>query len=240
MNKELEIHIGKLQTRAMLSLVASISTVISIIFGIALIFVPSFVAIIFLAIAAIGIIYLIYSSRAAKKEAKENTYNPVKFNADKNLSFDEIINILENLTDKENRLSTSEDVRFFRLNKIFRLRTIIYRTDYFVKKEFDNAKDRINKKANKEFKISQWVNRMEAGSMMRFNIIHTDTLNDALYKFISKNANRNLTRVEGIINIAIIGNQIIVPPLYGECDLAEISRYVDAIRFINQVLLNND
>ena len=77
-------------------------------------------------------------------------------------------------------------------------------------------------------------------SMMRFNIICTDVLNDALYQFLSQNANRNLTRVEGIINIAVVGNQLMIPPLYNECDLAEISRYKGVIKFINQVLLNNN
>ena len=77
-------------------------------------------------------------------------------------------------------------------------------------------------------------------SMMRFNIICTDVLNDALYQFLSQNANRNLTRVEGIINVAVVGNQVMIPPLYGECDLAEISRYKGVIKFINQVLLNNN
>ena len=95
-------------------------------------------------------------------------------------------------------------MRFFRLRKIFKLRTVIYRTNSFDKKDFDNAKDRINKKANKELNISQWVNRMDAGNMMRFNIIYTDVLNDALYQFLSQNANRNLTRVEGIISICIL------------------------------------
>ena len=138
------------------------------------------------------------------------------------MTFEKIVSIFENLTNEENQLSTSEDVRFFRLNKIFKLRTIIYQTNNFNKKDFDNAKDRINKKANKELKISQWVNRMEAGNMMRFNIICTDVLNDALYQFLSPNATRNLTRVEGIINITIVSNQIIIPPIYGECDLIEI------------------
>ena len=92
--------------------------------------------------------------------------------------------------------------------------------------------------ANKELKISPWVNRFEAGQMMRFNIIYTETLNDTLYKFVSQNANRNLIRVEGIINVAIIGNQIMIPPIYGDCDLAEINRYKDTIRFINQIILN--
>ena len=239
MNEELKLHIKKLQNRATLSLIAILLTIISIGFGILFLFVPSFVAIIFFVIATICIVYLIRSSRTAKKEAKENIYKPVVFNGDKNLTFEEIISIFENLTDEENQLSASENVRFFRLNKVFKLRTVIYRTDNFNKRDFDNAKDRINKKANKELNISQWVNRMEAGNTMRFNIIYSDILNDALYQFLSKNANRNLTRVEGIINIAIVGNQIIIPPLYIECDLAEISRYKGVIKFINQVLLNN-
>ena len=238
MNEEIKLHIKKLQIRATLSLIAILSTIISIGFGILFLFVPSFVAIIFFAIATICIVYLIHSSPTAKKEAKENIYKPVFFNDNNNLTFEKIVSIFENLTNEENQLSTSEDVRFFRLNKIFKLRTVIYRTDNFNKKDFDNSKDRINKKANKELNISSWVNRFDAVKMMRFNIICTDVLNDALYKFISQNANRNLTRVEGIINIAIVGNQIIIPPLYDDCDLTEISRYKGVIRFINQVLLN--
>ncbi len=240
MNEELKIHIKKLQRRSTLSLIAILSTIISIGFGILFLFIRSFVAIIFFVITAICIVYLIHSSHTAKKEAKENICKPVIFNADKSLTFEKIVSIFENLTNEENQLSASEDVRFFRLKKIFKLRTVIYRTDSFNKKDFDNAKDRINKKANEELKISQWVNRMEAGNMMRFNIICTDVLNNALYQFLSKNANRNLTRVEGIINIAVVGNQIMIPPLYSECDLAEISRYKSVIKFINQVLLNNN
>ena len=238
LTEELKLHIKKLQNRATLSLIAILSTIISIGFGILFLFVPSFVAIIFFAIAIISILYLIYCSRVAKKEAKEIVYKPVVFSANKNFSFEEIVGVFENLTDKENQLSTSNDVLFFRLNKIFKLRTVLYRTEDFNKKDFDNAKDRINKKANKELNISQWVNRMEAGNMMRFNIIYTNILNDALYQFVSQNATRNLTRVEGIINIAIVSNQILIPPIYGECDLAEISRYKGVIKFINQVLLN--
>jgi len=237
--EELKLHIKKLQNSASLSLIAILLTIISIGFGFLFLLVPSSVAAIFFAIAVVCVVYLVHSSRTAKKEAKENIYKPVIFNANQNLTFEEIVNIFESLTDKENRLSTSEDVRFYRLNKIFKLRTVLYRTTVFSKKDFDNAKDRINKKANNELNISQWVDRSKARKMMRFNIIYTDILNDALYQFFSQNANRNLTRAEGIINIAIVGNQIIIPPLYGECDLAEISRYKGVIKFINQVLLNN-
>ena len=147
LNEELKLHIKKLQRRATFSLIAILSTIISIGFGILFLFVPSFVSIIFFAITTVCIIYLIHSSRTAKKEVKENVYKPVIFNTDNNLNFQKIASIFENLTNEENQLSTSEDVRFFRLKKIFKLRTVIYRTDDFNKKDFDNAKDSINKKA---------------------------------------------------------------------------------------------
>ena len=162
LNEELKLHIKKLQRLALLSLIAILSTIISIGFGILFLFIPSLFAIIFFAIATVCIVYLIHSSRTAKKETKENIYKPVIFNDDKNLTFEKVVSILENLTNEENQLSTSKDVRFFRLKKIFKLRTVIYRTDNFNKKDFDNAKDRINKKANKELNISQWVSRDKA------------------------------------------------------------------------------
>lgn len=238
MNNELKLHIKKLQNRATLSSIAILLTILSIGLGILFLFVPSFITIIFFVIAIVSIAYLLYSSHIAKKEQSKTKYEPVIFKADSNFSFKEIVTIFEKIADEENKLSTSEDVLFFRLNRIFKLRTILYRTANFDKKDFNNAKDRINKKANKEFNISPWVNRFDARKMMRFNIIYTDTLNDALYQLISQNANHNLTRVEGIINIAIIGNQIIIPPIYGDCDSAEISRYKDTIKFINQILLS--
>ena len=237
LNKNLKLHIKKLQRRSIISFITTLFTVFSIGLGILFLTVPSFIAIIFFAVAAFGIIYLIYSDRATKNEAKENVYKPVIFNANATFSFEKIITVFENLTDNENRISTSENVRFFRLNKDFQLRAVVYKTDSFNKKDFDNAKDRINKKANKELNISQWV-RGETRNMMRFNIICTDVLNDALSMLVSRNAYRNLTRVEGIINIAIVGDKVIIPPLYGSCKIIEINRYKDVINFIDQFLLN--
>lgn len=237
MNNEIKLYIKKLQNKSILSLIAILLTFVSIGFGILSLITRSFIAIGFFVVAIVSIVYLLYSNRIVNEELREAKCEPVIFKADTDFSFKEVVAIFEKLADKENKVSISEDVLFFRLNKIFKLRAILYRIADFDKKDFNNAKDRINQKANKELNISPWVNRFDAGKMIRFNIIYTDTLNDALYQLISQNANRNLTRVEGVINIAIIGNQIMIPPIYGDCDLSEISRYKDVIRFINQVLL---
>ena len=90
MCEKLKLHIKKLQNSASLSLIAILLTIISIGFGILFLFIPSLFAIIFFATATVCIVYLIHSSRTAKKEAKEAIYKPVIFDADKNLTFEEI------------------------------------------------------------------------------------------------------------------------------------------------------
>ncbi len=237
LNEEIKLHIKKLQIRASLSFIAIMLTIISIGFGILFLAVRSFFATIFFAITVISVVYLIKASRVAQTEEKEAVFNPFVFSSDKNFSFDETIEVFKELTDKENQLSLSEDVRFFRFNKIFKLRVILYRTADFDKKVFSNAKSRINKKVNKELRISHWLNFTEAAKMMRLNIIFSNTLSNALYEFISQNANHNLTRAEGVINIVIVGNKILIPPIFGECDFSEIGRYKGVIKFINEVLL---
>ena len=238
LNKELKLHIKKLQRRSIFSGGAIILVIISIIFLVPFLIDFSFIAIVFFAIAVVSIIYLIYSNHIVNKELRKIKFEPVIFKANSNFSFKEVVTIFEKLTDKENKFFLSEDLLFFHLNKIFELRAILYRTVDFDKKDFNNAKECINKKANKKFNISPWSNGFNTKNKMRFNIIYTDILNDALYQFISQNAYRNLTRVEGIINIVIIGNQIIIPPIYGACGLIEINRYKNIIKFINQVLLS--
>ena len=238
LKNDLKLHIKKLQIRAIFSLVFILLALISIGFGMLLLFLRSFTSIIFFVLGSISITYLIIISRSAKREEKNSVYEPVKFICKQALSWEELVCIFESITNNEEQITNSFDVRFYRLTKIFKLRTILYRTEDFCKKDFDNAKDRINRKANRQLNISPWVNRFYAGNMMRMNIIHTDKLNDSLYGLLSYNATHNLTRVEGIINIAVIGDQIIIPPIYGECDLAEIIRYKDTIKFVDQVLLN--
>ena len=74
----------------------------------------------------------------------------------------------------------------------------------------------------------------EAAKMMRLNIICADEMNTELHSFLSQNAEHNLSRAEGILNMAIVGNRIVIPPLYGSCYLAEIRRYEGVIRFIER------
>ena len=182
LDNELKLHIKKLQNRTPVSIIAFLSAVISIAFGIMLIFVELYVAIVLFAMGAGCIMCLIYCNSTAKREQRDFDAKPCIFKADVKICFDKIKAVLEKNTDAECRIYASENLMFFRINKIFKLRTILYRTEDFDSKIFKSQKDLINKQTNKKLNISPWVNRYEAVKMMRFNIIYTDMPNETLYR----------------------------------------------------------
>lgn len=237
-NAELRSHIRKLQTRATLSVICVLLVIVLLVFGVAFAVARSWVAVPCLATALLGAGCLAYADRTARREERQGGFEPVAFQADQRYSFQDVSGFFEGMTDEKDRIAMSENVRFYKTDHIFKLRVVVYGAAAFDKKEFERARDRINKKANKELDISQWVSLTEAAKMMRLNIICTDVLNDALCRFLSQNACQNLTRAEGIMNMAIVGDTILIPPLYGRCDLADVRRYKGVVRFIDQAFLS--
>lgn len=238
MDTEHKTHIRKLHIRATLAVACVLLIVVSLVFGIAYAAARSRAAVSCFAVALLGAGYLLYADRVARREERQGGFEPVVFQADRAWSFRDVAAFFEGITDEGDRIA-AEDVRFYRTDHIFQLRAMVYRTDAFDKKAFDSARDRINKKANKALNISQWASLGEAAKMMRFNIICTDTLNDELRRYLSQNACRDLTRAEGIMNMAIIGSRVLISPLYGRCDLADVRRYKGVLRFIDQAFLSH-
>ena len=112
------------------------------------------------------------------------------------------------------------------------LTTIIYRTDNFSKREFDNAKKRILRKATKEFNLSHSnYDKYKIYKTIQLNIICLDSMNSEVNSLLSHNANHNLMRVEGLMNVVLFGDKIIIPPIYGEC-YETIGRYKKIVNFI--------
>lgn len=237
MDTEHKTHIRRLQTRATLAVISVLLIVVSLVFGAGFAVTRSWVAVPCFAAALLGAGYLLWADRDERREERQGGFEPVTFEMDRAWSFQDMAAFFEGITDVKDRI-TLEDVRFYRANCIFRLRAVVYGTASFDKKEFDSARDRINKKANKALSISPWVSPGEAAGMMRFNIVCTDVLNDALQRTLSRNACHDLTRVEGIMNMAIVGSRILIPPLYGRCDPAEIRRYQGVVAFIHQAFLS--
>ena len=233
LDDNLRLHIKKLKKRSLLNLLAWLVVVIAIGIGLLLMFVSLFVeGILLLVVSVPFIIYLIISSKIAKEDEK-TIYSPVVFKLEKSFAFSDLIGTLEHLTIDSERLTLSEDIHFYYFENKFKSRVILYKTDDFNKKEFDNQKSRINRKANKQIGSKQWFTRSEIGSFMRFNIVYANELNDSLIAFLSRNAGQNLRRAEGIFNISVIGDEVIIPPIYGDCDYGEISKYEKIIKLIN-------
>ena len=118
----------------------------------------------------------------------------------------------------------------------FENRFLVVNTDYFVRSDFDSIKKNINKKINKDCNVTQWVSRDNAAKLMRVNVIVTRDVNAELYEYLSHNAGDLLRRVEGVINFALVGDGLIVPPVFGDMSVLEVKRYKKSITDIKTLL----
>lgn len=152
---------------------------------------------ILLAIAGVNIAIFVYVILAAKNDAKAFEARPCVLCSHTGIKYDDFIKELEDLSNKGKRLSISENLHYFKFKKGLYLTTIIYRTDNFSKREFDNAKKRILRKATKEFNLSHSnYDKYKIYKTIQLNIICLDSMNSEVNSLLSHNANHNLMRVE--------------------------------------------
>lgn len=190
----------------------------------------------FAVLVALLAILIVISKHYKNAEKKSNHY-PYKIAYLHEFDFEDIKQRLSHLSNNEDcRDFSNESAYFCILNRTYRNRVLLVNMPDFDKSVFASRKNKINKSINKEFQISQWASMEKAYKMMRTNIIVANEVNDSLYDFISNNAGTLLRRVEGVINFAIVGNCLIVPPFFGDADIMEIGRYKKSIKFIKTIL----
>lgn len=176
---------------------------------------------------------LITISRYYKKETARLNHCPYEVILAHTFEYDEVKRIFLQRAKTELCRDFQKDSAFFCfLNNRF----LIVGTPLFDKSDFDAKKKKINKSVNKEFRILQWISRDKARKMMRTNIIVTDEINEPLYNFLSSNSRTMLRRTEGIINFAIAGDRLIIPPLFGETNILEVGRYKKSIKILINLL----
>lgn len=206
-----------------------LSLIISIFLNYVYIFISLF-------IFTLCVLWKINFDKKIEKKSAEIKYSPLILTCSSTYSFECLINKFKKLSGDEKHISLSDNLHYFLFNSHFDSKCICYKTDNFIKKEFDNSKAKINKKANAFFNLSQWVSRRDFYTLMRFNVIFTSQMNAELNRLLSRSADQMLRRVEGVINIVIIDNQIMIPHLslkgYGE-----LKRYKGIIKFLEDVLL---
>ena len=67
-------------------------------------------------------------------------------------------------------------------------------------------------------------------------MIYTECVNDALFDYISGDAEILLTRVEGIMNIVVSNDLLIVPLLKPTISIYAIDRYKDMVKMLLEML----
>ena len=63
------------------------------------------------------------------------------------------------------------------------------------------------------------------------NVICLDSMNNEAIFLLSLNAEHNLRRNEALINIAVVDDKIIIPPIYGDC-YQSVFKYKKIVKFI--------
>ncbi len=182
--------------------------------------------VIFLMLLLFSVLLLIFRQKNINHTKRELPYT---INGHHNIMYNDILKRLETLTFEDDRLEISSELSMFKINKKFSYRILVSKVNTFNKKEYDSLKNKANKKFNAKYQPKQWVERGIAHRMMRINIISADKISDELNGYISRNVAQMLRRVEGIICFVICDNKLLIPPLYGDVDFAEVDRYKKAL-----------
>lgn len=235
---ELEKQIGSRKCMAVISLISILLMVVATgILAISLTAKKFVCAVLCFAVLVVLLTVLIVIANRYKNEEKKSDNYPYKIDYAHEFDFEDIKQRISQLSNNEDcRDFSNESAYFCILNRTYRNRVLLVNMPGFDKSVFDSRKKRINKSINREFRISQWVSMENAHKMMRTNIVVANEMNDSLYDFISNNAETLLRRVEGVINFAIVGNCLIVPPFFGDAEIFEISRYQKSIKLIKMIL----
>ena len=104
------------------------------------------------------------------------------------------------------------------------------------KQMLKKKRDGANRRANQEWHTKQWVSQFDAVKMLRINCVVCEEVNDALQKEMCRNAETLLRRVEVIVNMAVVGDRLLVPPLQGaRLDLPSLKRYEKAVSLMRSL-----
>ena len=223
---------------AALFLISTLSIIFAFVFFILFLIKKSILGcIICFLICGLLIITVLMILRRYKKEEAEPIHNPYEIILPRKFSYKEIKEILLERAKSSKCRDFQKDCAFFCFLKMkYKNRILLVGTTQFEKSNFNSTKKKINKAVNKEFNVRQSVSAYEANKMMRINIIAADEINEPLYAFLSNNACTLLKRNEGIINFAVAGDRLIIPPFFGDNNLKEIERFIKSTADIKNLL----
>lgn len=173
----------------------------------------------------------------SKKYAKKmDSYYTIYF--DKKYSYDDIVSLIEsNNFIKDTYKFSEKEILFLFVKKIIS-RILFIDMDVFDKKVYDKIKIKINGSYNKKINYRQCSSKALVSRKLRVNIIYLNNEDDGIYKYISSGIGTNFRRKVGTLNIAIIGNKMIVPSINDGSIWMEynVIKYKIILEFLFEVL----
>lgn len=101
-------------------------------------------------------------------------------------------------------------------------------------------RDRANRAANRAHPEKQEGPRWEIASRARVNLVVCDAMNDALSRYIGTHAQHLLSCNESIINMAVVGDRLLMPSVRGaDVDDPSLKRYARSADLIWSLLCQN-
>ena len=133
-----------------------------------------------------------------------------------------------------------ETARICRIEGVFSWRVALLHQPEFSASACKAQRDRANRAANRAHPEKQEGPQWEIASRARVNLVVCDVMNDELSRYIGTHAQRLLSRNESIINMAVVGDRLLVPPVRGaDADFPALNRYSRSANLIWSLLCQN-
>ena len=133
-----------------------------------------------------------------------------------------------------------ETARICRIEDVFSWRVALLYQPEFSASACKAQRDRANRAANRAHPSKQEGLQWEVASRARINLVVCDAVNDALSRYIGAHAQRLLSRNECIINMAVVGDRLLLPPVRGaDVDFPSLNRCSRSAGLIWSLLCQN-
>ena len=133
-----------------------------------------------------------------------------------------------------------ETARICRIEGVFSWRVALLHQPEFSASACKAQRDRANRAANRAHPEKQEGPQWEIASRSRVNLVVCDAMNDALSRYIGTHAQHLLSRNESIINMAVVGNSLLIPPVRGaDVDFPSLNRCSRSADLIWSLLCQN-
>jgi len=133
-----------------------------------------------------------------------------------------------------------ETARILRIEGTFSWRVALLRQPEFSAAAYKTQRDRANRAANRVHPEKQENPQWDIASRARVNLVVCDAMNDALSRYIGTHAQHLLSRNESIINMAVVGDRLLMPPVRGaDVDFSALNRYSRSADLIWSLLCQN-